>query len=51
MLTDAHKWIRVESCERPLKRFEREGVDFMNRIITVDETSFSLYTSETKPSP
>lgn len=48
MMTDNQKRIRVESCERLLKRFERKGVDFMNRIVTVDEAWIRLYTPETK---
>jgi hypothetical protein len=36
------------SYEWRLKRFEQEGVDLMNRIVTVDETWISLYTHETK---
>ena len=48
MLTDDQKRITVESCKRLLKRFEREGADFMGKIFTVDETWTRLYTPETK---
>ena len=42
------KRLRVECYEQLLKRFEREGEKFMDRIVTVDETWISLYTPETK---
>ena len=48
MLTDNQKRMRTESCQRKLRRFEREGSNFMERIVTVDETRISFYTPETK---
>ena len=48
MLNTDQKRLRVECCEQLLKRFEREGEIFMDRIVTVDETWISLYTPETK---
>lgn len=48
MLNTDQKRLRVECCEQLLKRFEREGEKFMDRIVTVDETWISLYTPETK---
>ena len=48
MLNTDQKRLRVECCEQLLKRFEREGEKFMDRIVTVDETCIILYTPETK---
>ena len=48
MLNTDQKSRRVECCEQLLKRFEREGEKFMDRIVTVDKTWISLYTPETK---
>ena len=48
MLTDDQKQMRKESCKRILGRFQREGPNFMERIVTVDETWISFYTPETK---
>ena len=48
MLNDEQKRLRVERCDQFLKRYESEGENFMDRIVTVDETWISLYTPETK---
>ena len=48
VLNTDQKRLRVECCEQLLKKFEREGEKFMDRIVTVDETWISLYTPETK---
>ena len=48
MLNTDQKRLCVECREQLLKRFEREGEKFMDRIVTVDETWISLYTPETK---
>ena len=48
MLNTDQKILCVECCEQLLKRFEREGEKFMDRIVTVDETWISLYMPETK---
>ena len=48
MLTDGQKQMRKESCKQILGRFQQEGRNFMERIITVDETWISFYMPETK---
>ena len=48
MLNTDQKRLRVECCKQLLKRFEREGEKFMDRIVAVDETWISLYTPDTK---
>ena len=42
MLSECQKTQRVESCRRFVQRFEREGEDFLSRIVTADETWISL---------
>ena len=37
MLSRRQKSQRVESCRRFVKRFEREGGDFLSRVVTADE--------------
>ena len=48
VFTDDQKQKRVDSCIWILKRFEREGPRFKERVVTVDETWISFYTPETK---
>ena len=48
MLSECQKAQRVESCLRFVQRFEREGEDFLSRIVTADETWISLYEPESK---
>ena len=48
MLSECQKAQRVESCRRFVQRFEREGQDFLSRIVTADETWISLYEPESK---
>ena len=48
MLSECQKAQRVESCKRFVQRFEREGEDFLSRIVTADETWISLYEPESK---
>ena len=48
MLSECQKAQRVESCQRFVQRFEREGEDFLSRIVTADETWISLYEPESK---
>ena len=48
MLSECQKTQRVESCRRFVQRFEREGEDFLSRIVTADETWISLYEPESK---
>ena len=38
MLSECQKAQRVESCRRFVQRFEREGEDFLSRIVTAGET-------------
>jgi len=46
-LTEEHKCNRTDICPRPLERYSREGDNFLNRIITGDET-WIHYEPETK---
>ena len=48
MMSECQKAQRVESCRRFVQRFEREGEDFLSRIVTADETWISLYEPESK---
>ena len=48
MLSECQKTQRVESCWRFVQRFEREGEDFLSRIVTPDEAWISLYEQESK---
>ena len=48
MLSECQKAQRVESCQRFVQRFKREGEDFLSRIVTADETWISLYEPESK---
>ena len=48
ILSACQKTQRVESCRRFVQRFEREGEDFLSRIVTADETWISLYEPESK---
>ena len=48
MMSECQKAQRVESCQRFVQRFEREGEYFLSRIVTADETWISLYESESK---
>lgn len=47
-LTDEHKRKRVESATEFLRRYEEEGEDFLDSIVTGDETWAHHYTPETK---
>lgn len=47
-LSIEQKLVRAECSKQMIRRFEREGADFLERIVTVDETWISLYTPETK---
>ena len=38
MLSECQEAQRVESCRHFVQRFEREGEDFLSRIVTADET-------------
>ena len=48
MLSECQKAQWVVSCQRFVQRFEREGEDFLSRIVTADETWISLYEPESK---
>jgi len=47
-LTDDHKRQRVESDTEFLRRYEEEGEDFLDSLVTGDETWAHHYTPETK---
>ncbi len=47
MLTVEQKARRVSSCVSFLRRVDREGDTFLDRIVTVDETWIRLYDPET----
>ena len=38
MLSECQEAQRVESCRHFVQPFEREGEDFLSRIVTADET-------------
>ena len=42
-LSDANRQQRIHVCEDLLERYEREGDEFMQRIVTVDETYVYFY--------
>ena len=48
MLSECQKAQKVESCWRFVQRLQREGEDFLSRIVTADETWISLYELESK---
>lgn len=48
MLTDDHKNQRVASAEKFLTRYQAEGVEFLNHIVTGDETWIAYVNPETK---
>jgi len=47
-LTEEHKWNRQHICSSLLERYNREGDNFLNRLITRDETWVHHYEPETK---
>ena len=47
-LTPELKDRRIDACEELLRRFEREGDDFLARIVTGDETWVHFHQPETK---
>ena len=47
-LTDAQKWLRYDASRTHLERYEREGDDFLWRIITIDETWAKSYEPQLK---
>ena len=48
VLLECQKAQRLESCQRFVKRFEREGEHFFRRIVIADKTWISLYEPESK---
>ena len=48
MLSECQSAQRVESGQCFVQRFEREGEDYLSRIVTADETWISLYEPESK---
>ena len=44
-LTEQQKWCRYETCI-DLERYQNEGENFLNNIITIDETWFRAYEPE-----
>ena len=48
MLSEDQKKQKIECSRRQVERFEREGDEFLRRLITVDETWIKLYEPETK---
>jgi len=47
-LTAEHKCKRVEICQRLLDRYNKEGEEFLSRIVTGDETWVNHYEPESK---
>ena len=47
-LTDVHKTNRLNTCRRHLERYENEGNNFIERIVTGDETWVHHYEPESK---
>ena len=37
-LTEQQKWCRYETCHIHLERYQNEGENLLNNIITIDET-------------
>ncbi|GBM99893.1 hypothetical protein AVEN_234695-1 [Araneus ventricosus] len=48
MLTDAHKTKRLASALKFLNRYSEEGNEFLNKIVTGDETWVCLVTPQSK---
>ena len=47
-LTEQQKWCRYKTCRIHLERYQNEGANFLNNIITVDETCVRAYEPELK---
>jgi hypothetical protein len=47
-LTDKHKRMRLDTCSRHLACYHEEGDNFLQRIVTGDETWVHHYQLETK---
>lgn len=48
LLTDKHRERRLDASRKFLQRYRRGGEDFLDRIVTTDETWFYLFDPETK---
>ena len=48
MLTPEHKQRRIELSQQCLSRYEKDGDDFLNRVVTCDETWVWHYEPESK---
>ena len=47
-LTEQQKWCRYETCRIHLERYQDEGENLLNNIITIDETWIRAYEPELK---
>ena len=47
-LTDLKKWCCYETCRIHVERYQNEGEDVLNNIITIDETWVRAYEPELK---
>ena len=47
-LTEQQKWCRYETCRIHLERYQTEGENLLNNIITIDETWVRAYEPELK---
>ena len=47
-LTEQQKWCRNETCRIHLERYQNEGENLLNNIITIDETWVRTYEPELK---
>ena len=45
-LTEQQKWCRYETCHIHLERYQNEGENLLNNIITTDETWVRAYEPE-----
>ena len=45
------KWCRYETCRIHLERYQNEGENLLNNIITIDETWVRAYEPELKHQP
>ncbi len=48
ILTQEQKDFRVQICQQHLDRFNQEGIGFLQRIVTGDESSLPTFSPETK---
>ncbi len=48
ILTDEQKQFRLQICQQHLDQFNQEGIGFLQRIVTGDESSLPTFAPETK---